>query len=98
MARPIDTTAPYRVSIHNINGYRYASTQPAYQNPETGKTKHKRIHWGTVDESNKFIPGSRYIFAPVEERAKLIFTKDWDLSALEILTGGRKPGRPVIEL
>ncbi len=38
MARPIDPTAQYRVSIHNIGGYRYASTQPAYQDPETGKT------------------------------------------------------------
>ena len=44
MARPIDPIAQYRVSIHNIGGYRYASTQPAYQDPETGKTKHRRIH------------------------------------------------------
>lgn len=46
MARPIDPAAQYRVSIHNIGGYRYASTQPAYQDPETGKTKHRRIHVG----------------------------------------------------
>ena len=97
MARPTDPNAQYRVSIHTISGYRYASTQPAYQDPETGKTKHKRIHWGTVDESNKFYPGSRFIFAPIEERAKLIFPEDWDLSELEKLSGGRKPGRPVIE-
>ena len=51
MARPLDPTAPYRISIHNIGGYRYASTQPAYQDPETGKTKHKRIHWGTYCEN-----------------------------------------------
>ena len=97
MARPLDPAAPYRVSIHCINGYRYASTQPAYQDPETGKTKHKRIHWGTVDDSNKFIPGAKYIFAPIEERGKLVFPDDWDLSELEKLSGGRKPGRPVIE-
>jgi len=97
MARPIDPSAPYRVSIHSINGYRYASTQPAYQDPETGKMKHKRIHWGTVDDANKFIPGSKYIFAPIEEREKLVFPKEWDLSELEKLSGGRKPGRPVIE-
>lgn len=97
MARPLDPTAPYRISIHNIGGYRYASTQPAYQDPVTGKTKHKRIHWGTLDDSNKFIPGSKYIFAPIEERSKLIFPEDWDMSELEKLSGGRKPGRPVIE-
>ena len=97
MGRPIDPAAPYRISIHCIGGYRYASTQPAYQDPDTGKTKHKRIHWGTVDDSNKFIPGSKYIFAPIEERAKLVFPEDWDLSELEKLSGGRKPGRPIIE-
>ena len=83
MARPVDPTATYRISIHNIGGYRYASTQPAYLDPETGKTKHKRIHWGTVDESNKFIPGSKYIFASIEERSKLIFPENWDMSELE---------------
>ena len=97
MARPIDPNAPYRISIHNINGYRYASTQPAYRDPESGEKKHKRIHWGTVDDSNKFIPGSKYIFAPIEERSKLIFPEGWDMSELEKLSGGRKPGRPVIE-
>ena len=97
MARPLDPAAPYRVSIHCINGYRYASTQPAYQDPETGKTKHKRIHWGTVDDSNKFIPGAKYIFSPIEERKKLLFPDDWDLSELEKLSGSRKPGRPFIE-
>ena len=97
MARPIDPTAQYRVSIHNIGVYRYASTQPAYQDPESGKTKHRRIHWGTLDNSNKFIPGSKYIFAPVDERSKLIFPEDWDMSEAEKLSGSRKPGRPVIE-
>lgn len=97
MARPLDPTAPYRISIHNIGGYRYASTQPAYLDPETGKTKHKRIHWGTVDDANKFIPGQKYIFAPIEERSKLIFPEGWDMSELEKLSGGRKPGRPEIE-
>ena len=53
MARSLDTTAPYRISIHNIGGYRYAGTQRAYKDPATGKTKHKRIHWGTLYESNK---------------------------------------------
>ena len=55
MARPLDPNAPYRISIHTNNGYRYASTQPASKDPVTGKTTHKRIHWGTVDENNKFI-------------------------------------------
>ena len=97
MARPLDPNAPYRISIHTNNGYRYASTQPASKDPATGKTIHKRIHWGTVDENNKFIPGSKYIFASIEERSKLVFPEDWDMSEAEKLSGSRKPGRPVIE-
>lgn len=97
MARPLDPNAPYRISIHTNNGYRYASTQPASKDPATGKTIHKRIHWGTVDENNKFIPGSKYIFASIEERSKLVFPEDWDMSEAEKLSGSRKPGRPAIE-
>ena len=97
MARPIDPNAQYRVTIHNIGGYRYASTQPSYRDPETGKLKHKRIHWGTLDDNNKFIPGPKYIFAPIEERSKLVFPEGWDMSELEKLSGGRKPGRPAME-
>ena len=97
MARPIDPKAQYRIAIHNIGGHRYASTQPPYRDPVTGKLKHKRVHWGVLDDGNKFIPGSKYIFAPIEERSKLVFPDDWDMSELEKLSGGRKPGRPAIE-
>ncbi|MBO6286067.1 MAG: transposase [Bacilli bacterium] len=97
MPRPIDPNAKYRVSIHNIGGYRYASTQPSYRDPNTGKLTHKRIHWGTLDDNNKFMPGPKYIFASIEERSKLAFPEDWDMCELEKLSGGRKPGRPVIE-
>ena len=97
MVRPLDPNAPYRVSIHTIGGYRYASTQPAYFDPVTNKTKHRRIHWGTVDDSNRFIPSAKYIFAPLEERLKLVFPEGWDLSEIEKLSGNRKPGRPPIE-
>ena len=44
-----------------------------------------------------FIPGSKYIFASIEERSRLIFPDDWDMSEIEKLSGGRKHGRPVIE-
>ena len=94
MARPLDPTAPYWISIHNIGGYRYASTQPAYQDPVTGKTKHKRIHWGTLDDSNKFIPGSKYIFAPIEERSKLIFPED-RFTFISIIVSVRSPDSSV---
>ena len=92
-----DPDAPYRVSILIDKGYRYASTGPATVDPETGKRKYHRIHWGTVEDGNRFVPGNTYLFSPVEERTKLIFPDGWDLSEIEKLSGNRKPGRPVIE-
>ena len=97
MPRKPDPGAQYRISIHVDKGYRYASTQPAVVDPETGTRKYRRIHWGTVDENNRFIPGKAYLFSPIEERTKLIFPEGWDLSEIEKLSGNRKPGRPVIE-
>ncbi|MDO5133863.1 MAG: transposase [Eubacteriales bacterium] len=97
MPRKPDPDAPYRVAIHIDKGYRYASTQPATVDPNTGKRKYRRIHWGTVDDNNRFVPGRAYLFAPVEERSKLIFPEGWDLSEIEKLSGNRKRGRPVIE-
>lgn len=97
MPRKPDPNSPYRIAIHVDKGYRYASTQPATVDPVTGKRTYRRIHWGTVDENNRFIPGKAYIFASLEERAKLIFPEGWDLSEIDKLSGRRKPGRPVKE-
>ena len=97
MPRKPDPDAPYRVAIHIDKGYRYASTQPAIVDPNTGKRSYRRIHWGTVDDNNRFVPGKAYLFAPIEERSKLIFPQGWDLSEIEKLSGNRRRGRPVIE-
>jgi len=94
MGRPVDPDAQYRVKLHINNGYTYASTQPPYTDPGTGKKKYRRVHWGTVDENNKFTPGSPFFLASPEERARLIFPEDWDMSEAQKLTGLRSPGRP----
>ena len=54
MARPVDPLAQYRVKLRINGGYAYASTQPPYTDPETGKKKYRHIHWGTVDDNLKF--------------------------------------------
>ena len=97
MARPFNPINQYHVSIHNTQGYRYASTQVPTVDPKTGRRRYHHIHWGRVDENNKFFPGNYYMLASIEERQKLIFPADWDLSEINKLSGQRKPGRPVLE-
>ncbi len=97
MSRIANPDSQYRVSVHILNGYRYASTQPYVVDAKTAKKVYRHIHWGTLTEDNKFIPGKNYLLATVEERAKLIFPEDWDLREINKLSGRRAPGRPVIE-
>lgn len=97
MARPVDPNAQYQVKPHVTNGYTYASTQPPYVDTATGKKKYRYIHWGTVDENGKFIPGSQFYLASPEERTRLVFPEGWDMSEAEKLTGLRKPGRPACD-
>jgi len=94
MGRRPNPNAQYCVKPHVTKGYTYASTQPSYVDPDTGKKKYRRIHWGTVDENKKFIPSSAFYLASPEERERLIFPEDWDMGEAEKLTELRKPGRP----
>ena len=83
MARPVDPNAQYRVKPHTYGGNTYASTQPPYIDPNSGKKKYRYIHWGKLDSDQKFIPGTRFYLASPEERARLIFPESWDLSEAE---------------
>jgi len=94
MPRPVDPEAQYRIKPHITKGYTYASTQPSYPDPITGKKKYRYIHWGTVDENLKFNPGSPFFLASPEERVRLIFPEEWDMSEADKLVGLRPPGRP----
>lgn len=85
MARPVDPSAQYRVKVHKTKGYLYASTQPSYVDPQTGKKKYRYIHWGTIEEDDKFVPGLAFHAATPEERNKLIFPDGWDLSEADKL-------------
>jgi transposase len=97
VSRPVDPNAQYRVKPHNNNGYTYASTQPPHVDPDTGKKTYRYIHWGVVDDKQRFIPGSAYYLATPEERSRLVFPKEWDMSEAEKLTGLRRPGRPAYD-
>jgi hypothetical protein len=93
LPRPIDPEAQYRVKPHNNNGYTYASTQPPYIDPKTGKKKYRYIHWGTIDSNLKFAPSTQFFLATPEERSQLIFPEEWDMSEVKKLTSMRNAGR-----
>ncbi|MHB8963976.1 MAG: IS1634 family transposase, partial [Saccharofermentanales bacterium] len=95
--RPPRNDNKFRVSIHNNNGYRYASTQPYVLDPETGRKKYRRVHWGIVHENLKFIPGATFIYTSPEERDQLEFPAEWDLSEMRKLSDQRSPGRPAYD-
>ncbi|MCL2135582.1 MAG: nitroreductase family protein [Candidatus Bathyarchaeota archaeon] len=86
MPRPVNPNSQYTIKLHTTGGYTYASTQPPHIDPTTGKKKYTYKHWGTIDQNNKFIPNTLYYLTPPEERAKLIFPKNWDLSETKKVT------------
>ncbi len=96
MARPTSEDSIYRISIHMNGGYMYASTHPYTVTPE-GKRKYSILHWGTVDQNLKFVPGPRYIYASLDERSKLIFPEGWDMSLADKFSGKRGQGRPAYD-
>jgi len=96
MARPTKAESIYRIALHKNGGYMYATTHP-YTLAGDGRRKYSCLHWGTVTDSLKFIPGRQYLYAPLEERAKLIFPEGWDLSEIDKLQSNRKQGRPAYE-
>jgi hypothetical protein len=86
MGRPVDPTAPFRVKLHRIGQYMYASTQASFIYSKTGKRTHRCIHWGKVDKNLKSIPGPTFLSASSEEQASLIFPENWDLSEVSPIT------------
>ena len=97
MPRKPDPTSPFKVVIHKDKKYRYAATQPGKVNPDTGKKEYRFVHWGTVDENLRFHPNGRYFLATGEERARLIFPENWDLSETVVHTGLAEAGTMVRE-
>ena len=90
--RPVKSDTIYKMQIHVNGKHRYASTQP-FTIGEDGKKRYTHKHWGTLDENLRFHPNTTYLYATIEERSKLIFPKEWDLSELENLESNRKRGR-----
>ena len=84
--RPAKANSIYKVSIHKNNGRMYAVTHP-YTTGEDGKRRYSYKNWGTVDDGGRFHPNSAYFYATLEERRRLIFPAEWDLSEIKVLSG-----------
>lgn len=97
MGRPPDPLTPFRIRPHLTKGYIYASTQLSAVDPETGRRTNRHIHWGRVEDGDRFIPGERFYMATPEERSQLIFPEDWDISEAEKFSGLRRAGRPACD-
>ena len=97
MARHMDPKTQYRIKPHMTKGYVYASTQRPYIDSRTGEKKYRHIHWGKLEGNRKFIPGSSFYIATPDERKRLIFPKDWDLSEVKKLTERRNPEKPAYD-
>ena len=90
MARPSRPDSIYRVSLHRNGGHLYAATHP-FTVDASGKRHYTVVHWGTVTEDLRFLPGKRYLEASGEVRDRLIFPEGWDLSATRAEPRGFQP-------
>jgi len=95
MARPVDPNAQYRLKPHKTKGYIYASTQPSHIDPQTGKKKYRHVHWGSLENGKKFIPGTAFYTATPDERERLIFPEEWDTTEATKLMSMRSFETPV---
>ena len=82
MARKSSPDSIFKISIHRNGGHTYAATHP-YTVDQDGKRKYSVVHWGTVTDDLRFLPGKRWLQASAEARSRLVFPEGWDLSAIE---------------
>ena len=78
-ARKADPQSRYRVMAHKANGYVYAATCETVVD-EGGKKGRRYTHWGALEDGRTFVPNLRYLALSAQERERLVFPADWDIS------------------
>ena len=81
-----------KVIVHTVGRHRYASTK-VFTVGEDGKKRYTYNHWGTLEDGDRFHPGTNYFYASVAERDRLIFPVAWDMSEVTELSSTRRRGR-----
>ena len=79
-----------------VGSYSYAATQPIALDEKTGKERRQVKLWGKL-EGNKFIPSDQFLLLSPEERKKMIFPPEWDITEVKKLPSERGRGRPAYE-
>jgi len=92
LGRPVNKDTQNKVIVHTIGRHRYASTKVCTVGAD-GKKRYTYKHWGTLEDGDRFHPGTNYFYAPVAERGRLIFPATWDMSEVTELSGARRRGR-----
>ena len=94
--RPRDPMTAYRMKRRTVGSYSYAATQPIALDEKTGKERRQVKLWGKL-EGNKFIPSDQFLLLSPEERKKMIFPPEWDITEVKKLPSERGRGRPAYE-
>ncbi len=94
--RPTNENTPYKIIVHKNGSYEYAATKVT-KDGRNGKPAYEYKHWGRLMKGKRFHPNSEFLFAPLEERRKLIFPADWDMSEVDKLAAPGKRGRVAYE-
>ena len=92
LGRPVNKDTRNKVIVHTIGDHRYASTK-VYTVDADGKKHYAYKHWGTLEDGDRFHPGTNYFHASVAERDRLIFPVAWDMSEVTELSSTRRRGR-----
>lgn len=92
LGRPANKDTQNKVIVHTIGRHRYASTKVSTVG-EDGKKRYTYKHWGTLEDGDRFHPGTNYFYASVAERDRLIFPVAWDMSEVTELSSTRRRGR-----
>lgn len=92
LGRPANKDTQNKVVVHTIGRHRYASTK-VFTVGEDGKKRYTYKHWGTLEDGDRFHPGTNYFYASVAERDRLIFPVAWDMSEVTELSSTRRRGR-----
>nr|CRY96839.1 hypothetical protein [uncultured prokaryote] len=80
LGRPVNKDTHYKLIVHTLGKHRYASTK-VFTVGKNGKKQYTYKHWGTLEDGNRFHPGS--IRRNISRRCRIVlsiqirFTDSW---------------------